>query len=1069
MKHKKRNLIFIVAVAALALLMSVGFFATADDETVTEQGDFAVTGEHAVFDEENGVLKVTGDTTVTMKDGAESTNQSIIVSADCKLTLNGVNITAAKGPAILIESPYNVEMALANGSENYVKGANGKNINATAGSFAGIEVEFEFEDVEEPANRMASLTITGSTGKLTAESSPNAAGIGGSNSGKPFASKGRSLYGNITIDGGDITAIGNGAGAGIGSGNNPNGGTSIGSFKTTGNNKWGTITINGGTINATGAGEGAGIGGGNHVDSGAIIINGGDVTAMGAAGIGCGIGSSKNKETGADKGPGHYFATVEINGGTIKAGSNDIGAAIGGGMYCDAIINITGGDITAIGGTRQGNTHHGGAGIGGGYLGHADITISGGNIDATGGDGAAGIGSGGSPNSTESRGVNGRSTREGTVTNDHTTVAISGGDIHAVGGPKGGAGIGLGTGGDKAEITITGGTILAEGAKSDETAMRGGAGIGSGFQGTGSGSAKYFHDADVDVTITGGNVVAIGGWGASGVGSGADNIMAGTVTISAKSPDNPDGADLQAYSDGTKFAIDTRILDGDTTTSQANEHPETRPVDGYVLQGTYVHQYDTEGDRSIHQNPEGLKSILITNDRTGEEKELTLMPDSYRSYATNVDADGLYTVYTDAESIGEGEGRYFSTQHTDQYDAEEAASTDNGVQYVVNPWEAGSTSTISDNFYLFPVKTVVVEKIVNGPEEGTEGLNETVYFALNIDTEVEEDNFIKVNDKYFMKNGDAIWTESIDIVDGVPQGKAYFVNVDDRSYDIWEINGPDDTGSPQGGTFGSYELKSITTQHGGLIKATADGTTKGAFTVTKSDEGDKVKISAEVDFDKTEGQDWITVSLFADGKLSDESSKSLSKDGDHTATWTVDKEKDGEEIVYSVADTSNNAAISKDQWSDEVKIINTYTTFTPPVDVSVDLTKELAAYYKASKDARATAVFRVIVTDEANKKLVDRYVSFVFDKAGEQTKSVAFKKLEGPVKLTIEEVYSSGYKGVLKGGTSSKAEYDLTKLDLSKPVTVEATFVNTHEGKNKYTDGVINNYKNKQFDHKEGE
>ena len=53
--------------------------------------------------------------------------------------------------------------------------------------------------------------------------------------------------------------------------------------------------------------------------------------------------------------------------------------------------------------------------------------------------------------------------------------------------------------------------------------MHGGAGIGGGFQGSGAGEDdKYFSDQDVAVTITGGNVLAVGGWGASGIGTGAD-------------------------------------------------------------------------------------------------------------------------------------------------------------------------------------------------------------------------------------------------------------------------------------------------------------------------------------------------------------------------------------------------------------------------------------------------------------------------------------------------------------------------------------------------------------------
>ena len=55
--------------------------------------------------------------------------------------------------------------------------------------------------------------------------------------------------------------------------------------------------------------------------------------------------------------------------------------------------------------------------------------------------GAAGIGSGGSPNANASRGNNGRGDA---ATVPYTKIEISGGDITSKGGEKGGAGIGLG-------------------------------------------------------------------------------------------------------------------------------------------------------------------------------------------------------------------------------------------------------------------------------------------------------------------------------------------------------------------------------------------------------------------------------------------------------------------------------------------------------------------------------------------------------------------------------------------------------------------------------------------------
>ncbi|MBE6127734.1 MAG: Cna B-type domain-containing protein [Erysipelotrichaceae bacterium] len=746
--------------------------------------DFLVTGEESAysFDAEKGILYISGDVKVTMADGAETTAQRIIVNRDATVELDGINIQTKEktGPPILIESTNTVTLKLAEGSVNTVVGARGNDINGTAGSYAGIEVEFEYEDGESPSNRMASLIIEG-PGTLNATGGPNAAGIGGTNS--QGDSRGYGLYGNITINSGTVNATAPGGGAGIGSSNNPGGGTSSGSYKKTGNNTWGTITINGGTVTAESSGQGAGIGGGNHVDSGKIVINDGTVTAKGAAGIGCGIGSHDNSGSSGDKGPGYYAADIEINGGNITATSNDIGAAIGGGMYSDAKIVITGGTIDATGGSRDGEIHHGGAGIGGGYLAHADITISGGTITATGGDGAAGIGSGGSPNSNESRGSNGRGDA---ATVPYTKINISGGDITATGGEKGGAGIGLGAGGDKVDITISGGDIEAHGAASDDTAMHGGAGIGGGFQGSGAGEDdKYFSDQDVAVTITGGNVLAVGGWGASGIGTGADGStglqIATEITIDA------DNADVEAYADGTKFAVDTRDVQEDGSTES---YTEGRDITGNIIQGTFVHAGKI-GD--IDQNPEGLKSIIIEHDQTGNQVDLTGMPEKYRSFAKTVENGGDYLVYTDAESIGEGEGRYFSTTKKDNYKEEEVSH--HGICFSVDG------ASLSDNFYLYPVKSIIVTKEVEA-EDGadTSGLNTTLYYAL-----------WRIEDEEYQRDEDGnILLKTIEVVDGVPQNRAHFDNVEDYTYGVWEV---DETGETVlNRKYGHLILKRITTR-----------------------------------------------------------------------------------------------------------------------------------------------------------------------------------------------------------------------------------------------------------------
>lgn len=792
-----------------------------------EVGDFVVTGNESnyTYDTDNGILTLTGDVAVKNRSGVPTTSNSIIVDGNATVTLEGVNIVAAVGPGITIKLPYSATLVLADESVNKVTGANGVDINATSGDFAGIEVEFQFEPQENPSNRMASLTIEGN-GTLYATSNCNGAGIGGSNSAQ--GTLGFGLYGNITINSGTIIATSPGSGAGIGSSNNPNGGKSIGSYKTTADNVWGIITINGGNITSTSKGSGAGIGGGNHVDSGKIIINGGTVVADGAAGIGCGIGSSKNKGNLGEKGPGYYWTDIEINGGDITATSNDIGAAIGGGMYCDAVILITGGTINATGGTRQGNTHHGGAGIGGGYLGHAEVTITGGNITAVGGDGAAGIGSGGSPNSNSLRDINGRAlistdSGEHTVRVPFTKVNISGGTINATGGPKGGAGIGLGTGADKVDIKVTGGNIEARGAKSSRDEMRGGAGIGSGFYGLGSGSDKYFVQADVSVEIGGNaNVLSVGGWGAAGIGSGADNKMANTISLDNRT------ADIVAYADGTKFAIDTRDLD--LTTNITTSHREGRTVEGYILQGTFVHNYtpkDEQGnalvdeqDQVMNQATEGLNDIKIIDDMTGaRERNLTGMPEGYRSFAATVSKAGKYNVYTDSAAISNGGGRYFAEYYKDVIDESYWSSRidqNRFVQYEAKDHE------LCDNFYLYPVKSIVVDKVVKLEGDAkAEDIDLTTYFAIREKRYVKDENGISVKDesddayiKVKDKDGNLVkWIQSIEIVDGVPQNKVYFTNVEDKTYEILEVD-KDGNVLNAGTAYGTTILKKIETRHG---------------------------------------------------------------------------------------------------------------------------------------------------------------------------------------------------------------------------------------------------------------
>lgn len=777
---------------ALGAAADSGVLAAGPDQM--ENCDFQVTGAAGSysFDKNTGVLTVTGDVTISMKDGKDSTSQRIVVADNAKVTIDGLKITAEGGPAVKVNS--GVKATLTVTGTNDVTGASG---------YAGVESGWE-------QGNPADLTIEGK-GTLNATGGDKSAGIGASYTNKDSGGKSISSYcGNITVNSGAIKASGTNGGAGIGSANNNNR-NADGTSNTSASYKMlttkyedggvrpdiGTITINGGDITATGS-NGAGIGGGNHSESGKITINNGSINASGASGIGCGTGSHEyEKNDKGGKGPGYYYTEIEINGGSITAKAigedNWGGAGIGGGGYCDTDIKITGGDITAYGGSCGANhnsVHHGGAGIGGGYESHADIEISGGNIKAYVGDNsaAAAIGSGGTPNSNKDRGKdgkNGRSTESGIVHNTSTSVTITGGTVVADATKgRGGSGIGGGTSADKVSVTIAGGTVTALGARSSEADKLGGAGIGSGLYGKDAqaegmskpDSSSYHVETAVSVSITGGDVTAVGGWGAAGIGSGARNKIADTINIDASK------ADIEAYADGTKFAIDTRDLKPDGSTES---YTDGRTVQGNILQGTFVHEYVSED--GVDQGTEGIKEIQIINDADDSDKVVltgmdTFGLDGYRSFASNVSSPGDYNVYTQVDEIAHGEGRYFSKCKDDVRTKEDVDTNQDVVERGVKYRVTGNS--LSDNFYLFPVKAVIVTKTINYDGDKT-GLTGDVYFSLRRYTTDGQGRKTYADD--FEKRENKQWIESIHIENGNPKTRAEFICVDEAFYDVWEV------------------------------------------------------------------------------------------------------------------------------------------------------------------------------------------------------------------------------------------------------------------------------------------
>lgn len=142
----------------------------------------------------------------------------------------------------------------------------------------------------------------------------------------------------------------------------------------------GNVTINGGVITATADNSSAAIGGGKNGSCGNITINGGFVTANAAGSdgsyvVGAAIGSSGRAEEG----------NVTITGGVVEAiGSGSNAAAIGGGSYQPGkgkinTLTISGGHVIADGGvagTRKGPGISGYRTFSTGTDGHAFIETS---------------------------------------------------------------------------------------------------------------------------------------------------------------------------------------------------------------------------------------------------------------------------------------------------------------------------------------------------------------------------------------------------------------------------------------------------------------------------------------------------------------------------------------------------------------------------------------------------------------------------------------------------------------------------------------------------------------------
>lgn len=284
--------------------------ATNSSDTITAGTDYTYTNE---------VLTILSDKPMTISnkyaDIATTDNIVIKSTANADITLAGVSIVSTNDKAAInIEDGANVKITLADNTVNTLTGAKGSAALQKNGWNGSLTITCRHSGE-------AGHSCNDTCGKLSATSSGDNAAIG---------STGGNHAANITISGGNITAIG-GSGAGIGCGSGSNSViTPISS----------NINITGGNITAKGS-DGAGIGGGHGGIANDITISGGVVNAEangGAAAIGSGFGYTSDG-TGSN---------ITISGGVVKASATGGGSAIGKGNYGNYNkITISGGTVSA--------------------------------------------------------------------------------------------------------------------------------------------------------------------------------------------------------------------------------------------------------------------------------------------------------------------------------------------------------------------------------------------------------------------------------------------------------------------------------------------------------------------------------------------------------------------------------------------------------------------------------------------------------------------------------------------------------------------------------------------------
>ncbi len=589
-------------VQPLEVNLSTGTTTGAISATIVEGIKPMAVGQYSYLDE-NGetkyigtdtVIKVTPDTNTLdggwyIVEGNVNRNSTINVNGDVHLIL-------LDSSSLTVEGDFEPGINVSGDNSLTIYGqSNGDKmgyLNATGGNYcAGIGGEC--------LGTCGNVTIN--SGKVIATGGDYGAGIGGGE---------KSNCGNIIINNGTVIATGGNSGAGIGRGDYGNGGKVIINsgtvISTGGENGAGigggyadmfnpgnpvSVTINGGEITATGGHNGAGIGGGYYGTGGNIIINNYPTVIAtgkdGSADIGNGksAGGTTTIKRGGMEGTDLTYVRLEVINlipdyehkiilGTQEYQINKEGLT---GFFATKSTDSISIDII------QGREK---VDIVPGYVQYSRITLDAkypeypyidenGEMKKAGGKNVTKVSSDVDTLNSGWYIAEGDVSRNGTITvngdvhlilldsssltvggnsfnaginvsgdNSLTIYGQSNGDkmgyLNATGG-KNGAGIGSGYDGTGGKVTINGGKVTATGGEY-------GAGIGGGFGGTGGNVTIYngtvtatggYHGAGIggghggtggNVTINNGTVMATGGYYGAGIGGGY-NSAGGNVTI----------------------------------------------------------------------------------------------------------------------------------------------------------------------------------------------------------------------------------------------------------------------------------------------------------------------------------------------------------------------------------------------------------------------------------------------------------------------------------------------------------------------------------------------------------